>query len=204
MFAAKAGWAPITANTTAETHSLNNFLKAPLSTMQSCNTAIGNRIVRTGAILLAMGLSAHDATAQPLVGIPSVIDGDTIEIHGTRIRLYGIDAPESAQMCLDGSGKTYRCGQRSSLALADFLGTHRPTSCIEVGRDQFRRMVAVCTAGGVDIAEWLVRRGYALDWPRYSDGYYASAQAKARAAKFGMWIGSFEQPWEWRKRMTVQ
>jgi endonuclease YncB( thermonuclease family) len=172
--------------------------------MQSCNTAIGNRIVRAGAILLAMGLGAHDATAQPLVGIPSVIDGDTIEIHGTRIRLNGIDAPESAQTCLDGSGKTYRCGQRSSLALADFLDAHRPTSCIEAGRDQFRRMVAVCTAGGVDIAEWLVRRGYALDWPRYSDGYYASAQAKARAAKSGMWIGSFEQPWEWRKRMTVQ
>lgn len=151
-----------------------------------------------------MVLGAQNATAQPLVGVPSVIDGDTIEIHGTRIRLNGIDAPESAQMCLDGSGKKYRCGQRASLALADFLDAHRPTSCIEVGRDQFRRMVAVCTAGGVDIAEWLVRRGYALDWPKYSDGYYARAQAEARAAKSGMWIGSFEQPWDWRKRMTVQ
>lgn len=171
--------------------------------MQSCNTDIGNRIVRVGAILLAMVLGAHNAMALPLVGVPSVIDGDTIEIHGTRIRLYGIDAPESAQMCFDGSGKKYRCGQRSSLALADFLDAHRPTSCIEVGRDQFRRMVAVCTTGGIDIAEWLVRRGYALDWPRYSDGYYAPAQAKARAARFGIWIGSFEQPWDWRRRMTV-
>ena len=191
------------ANSAAETHSLNTSRKAPLSTMQSCNIAIGNKIVRALAIVLAMVLIAQDATAQPLVGVPSVIDGDTIEIHGTRIRLYGIYAPESAQICFDGSGKKYRCGQRSSLALADFLDAHRPTSCIEIGRDQFRRMVAVCTAGGVDIAQWLVRHGYALDWPRYSDGYYAPAQAEARAAKSGLWIGSFEQPWEWRKRMTV-
>ena len=192
------------ANSATETHSLNTFEKAPLSTMQSCNIAIGSRIVRAGSILLALVLGAQHATAQPLVGVPSVIDGDTIEIHGTRIRLYGIDAPESAQMCFDGFGKKYRCGQRSSLALADFLDAHRPTSCIEVGRDQFRRIVAVCTADGVDIAEWLVRRGHALDWPRYSYGYYALAQAKARAAKSGIWIGSFEQPWAWRKRMTVQ
>lgn len=172
--------------------------------MRSCNTAIGNKIARVGLVSLAMVLGAQDAMAEPLIGVPSVIDGDTIEIHGTRIRLSGIDAPESAQMCLDGSGKKYRCGQRSSLALADFLDARRPTSCIEVGRDQFGRMVAVCTAGGVDIAEWLVRRGYALDWPKYSDGYYARVQAEARVAKSGLWIGSFEQPWEWRKRVAVQ
>ncbi len=141
--------------------------------------------------------------ALPLAGLPSVIDGETIEIHGTRSRLYGIDPPESAQICFDEPGKKYRCGYRSSLALADFLDAHRPTSCIEVGRDPLRRMVAVCTADGLDIAEWLVRRGYALDWPRYSDGYYARAQAEARAGMSGMWIGSFEQPWDWRKRMTV-
>ena len=64
-------------------------------------------------------------------------------------------------------------------------------------------MVAVCTAAGVDVAEWMVRRGYALDWPKYSDGYYAKAQDRARAAKLGMWTGSFDQPWEWRRKMTV-
>jgi endonuclease YncB( thermonuclease family) len=159
--------------------------------------------VRVAVILSVLAIGATNAAAQPLVGIASVIDGDTIEIHGTRIRLNGIDAPESAQLCLDGAARKYRCGQRSSLALADFLASRQPASCVEVGRDQFRRVVAVCTAGGIDLAEWMVRRGYALDWPKYSDGFYATAQDRARAAKLGMWAGSFDQPWEWRKKMTV-
>jgi len=37
------------------------------------------------------------------VAAASVIDGDTIEVHGQRIRIHGIDAPESRQLCrLDG------------------------------------------------------------------------------------------------------
>ena len=143
------------------------------------------------------------AEAEPLIGTASVIDGDTIEIHGQRIRLNGIDAPESTQLCLDGAGKKYRCGQKASLALADFLATHRPTSCIEVDRDRYRRMVAVCTAGGVDIGERMVRQGYAVDWPKYSAGFYAQAETEARKAKRGLWAGSFDRPWEWRKQMTV-
>ncbi|WP_244483281.1 thermonuclease family protein [Mesorhizobium sp. 1M-11] len=138
------------------------------------------------------------AAAEPIVGVASVVDGDTIEIHGQRIRLNGIDAPESRQLCLDAGGKKYRCGQKAALALSDFLDAHRPTSCVEVDRDRYRRAVAVCTAGGHDIAEWMVRQGHALDWPRYSDGAYAPAERDARAAERGMWAGSFARPWEWR------
>ena len=135
-----------------------------------------------------------------MIGVPSVIDGDTIEIHGQRIRLNGIDAPESAQFCFDAAGGNYRCGQKASLALADFLWARRPTSCIEVDRDgRWKRTVAVCTAGGVDIGEWMVRQGYALDWPKYSAGFYVRAEKEAKAAKRGLWAGSFDKPWEWRR-----
>ncbi|TPJ41419.1 thermonuclease family protein [Mesorhizobium sp. B2-6-5] len=159
----------------------------------------------SGACLLtaALLILPLPATAAPLSGVPSVIDGDTIEIHGQRIRLNGIDAPESAQLCLDPAGKKYRCGQKASLALADFLEAHRPTSCVEVDRDQFRRMMAVCTAGGVDIGEWVVKKGYAVDWSKYGAGFYDKAETDARKAKYGPWAGSFDRPWKWRKQMTV-
>jgi endonuclease YncB( thermonuclease family) len=63
-----------------------------------------------------------------IAGIASVIDGDTIEIHGQRIRLHGIDAPESGQTCLDADGRTWRCGQRAALALQDLI-RRRTVAC---------------------------------------------------------------------------
>jgi endonuclease YncB( thermonuclease family) len=173
---------------------------------QHQSTSPGSRAPPTKVHNLALAIVlilALPASATPLVGVPSVIDGDTIEIHGERIRLNGIDAPESAQLCTNAAGKTYRCGQVASLALAEFLKAHGPTACIEVDRDKFRRKVAVCTAKGTDIGEWMVRQGYALDWPKYSAGFYIGAETEARAAKRGIWAGSFERPWQWRKRMTV-
>ena len=56
-----------------------------------------------------------------IIGTASVTDGDTIKIHGERIRLHGIDAPESGQMCI-AQGREYRCGQKAALALAGEIG----------------------------------------------------------------------------------
>ena len=119
------------------------------------------------------------AFADDVIGQASVIDGDTIEIHGTRIRIFGIDAPESDQLCRNGDSEHYRCGQKTSNALFDFIAS-RPVQCVEVDRDRYNRTVAVCSLGGTDIADWLVRNGLALDWPRYSKGDYADAQAEAK------------------------
>lgn len=151
------------------------------------------------AIVLVAGW-ARDAFAEPIIGRASVIDGDTIEIHGQRIRFNGIDAPESKQLCLGATGEKYLCGQRAAFALADFLDARQPTNCIEVDRDRYKRIVAVCTVGGIDIAEWMVKQGHALDWPRYSDGAYRSAEREAMQSRRGMWSGSFARPWEWRKQ----
>ena len=144
-------------------------------------------------------------SAETIVGRASVIDGDTIEIHGERIRFNGIDAPESAQFCTDAAGRMYRCGARAAEALAGWLAAASPTACKFVERDQYGRFVGNCTrADGASVQRWLVRNGHALDWPRYSNGEFSREQSAARAKKVGIWQGQFELPWEWRAAQSEQ
>ncbi|TGT63691.1 hypothetical protein EN813_009980 [Mesorhizobium sp. M00.F.Ca.ET.170.01.1.1] len=136
---------------------------------------------------------------QPIIGVASVIDGDTIEVHGQRIRFNGIDAPESKQYCDDAKGFEYPCGRRSAEALDTFLVASRPVQCAFVTWDRYHRYVGDCRrADGSSVAAWMVEHGQALDWPRYSSGAYTKQQAKAEAAKVGLWVGKFEAPWDWR------
>ncbi|TPJ79196.1 thermonuclease family protein [Mesorhizobium sp. B2-6-2] len=135
----------------------------------------------------------------PITGIASVIDGDTIEIHEQRIRFNGIDAPESRQYCEDAKGFEYPCGRRSADALDSFLAASRPVRCTFVEWDRYHRFVGDCRrADRASVAAWMVEHGQALDWPRYSHSAYAPQQAKAEVAKFGLWVGKFEAPWDWR------
>ena len=130
-----------------------------------------------------------------LSGRVSVIDGDTIEIHGQRIRLYGIDAPEHDQNC-EAGGKQYPCGQQAALALADRIG-QRPSTCEQRDIDRYHRIVAVCQAGGEDLNAWMVRQGWALAYRQYTTAYVPDEDA-ARATGAGIWRGTFTAPWDWR------
>jgi endonuclease YncB( thermonuclease family) len=169
----------------------------------SKETFVYPTMVRILAIIsaLAMLLPGALAAAENIAGRASVIDGDTIEIHGTRIRLWGIDAPESDQLCRGHDSELYRCGQKSAAALAGILYMiPRPVICAPKDRDQYGRVVATCKIGepGPDIAHWMVSNGHALDWPQYSSGQYAEAQQRAEPSNAGMWAGSFVEPWRYR------
>jgi len=135
--------------------------------------------------------------AQPLTGQATVIDGDTIEIHRQRIRLSGIDAPESDQLCRGDDSLQYRCGADAANELDRFIAG-RPVSCEQLDVDRYKRVVAFCTVGGVDLGEWIVRQGFAFDWPRYSRGKYAVAQREAQQVQRGVWSGSYVMPWDYR------
>ncbi len=132
-----------------------------------------------------------------ITGQPRVIDGDTIEVAGQRIRLHGIDAPESRQLCRR-DAERWRCGTDATSALKAFLGS-RPVSCEELDRDRYRRIVAKCAVGEADIGEWMVSQGWAVAYYFYSYEYSRTEQ-RARSARRGIWAGDFEKPWEWRKQ----
>lgn len=150
--------------------------------------------------LAALLLLTAPAMADDIVGRASVVDGDTIEIHGQRIRLDGVDAPESWQTCHDAAGKLYRCGARAAEALDALLAASRPTRCRKVDTDRYGRVVAVCFRGdGVEVNAWLVRNGFAIDYRKYSRGRYLSEQAEAQRHKRGVWSGTFTLPWEARR-----
>ncbi|AQQ07516.1 hypothetical protein B0E33_18910 [Roseibium algicola] len=142
---------------------------------------------------------------EPIVGRASVIDGDTIEIHGQHIRFNGIDAPETDQTCLRKSGDTYLCGSEAAKFLDAFLAKSSPTTCNFVDWDQYDRYVGDCyRADGESVAVALVTAGHAVDWPRYSNGAYAKNQDQAWANQRGMWQGMFENPWDYRARKRVE
>jgi endonuclease YncB( thermonuclease family) len=147
---------------------------------------------------LLVGLPA--IAEEPVVGRASVIDGDTVDVHGVRVRFSGVDAPESWQRCVDKAGAEYRCGKVAADALDGFLAASRPIRCDFVDHDRNGRFVGRCRrADGADVASWIMRSGFALDWRQYSHGEYAADQAAAQAARAGMWQGDFQEPWAARK-----
>ena len=137
-------------------------------------------------------------TNGPVTGAARVIDGDTIEIGGERIRFNGIDAPELAQTCEDGQGRSYRCGATARQALGRFLDASQPIRCDFVSRDRYGRFVGNCfRADNASVSAYLVRNGFAMNWARYG-GTFASDERAAKAESRGIWSGSAQPPWEWR------
>ena len=134
-------------------------------------------------------------------GTASVVDADTLDIHSQRIRLVGVDAPESKQKCLDPSGALYRCGADAANALSDWINRN-PVTCVSEGHDRYNRTLGKCSVRGESVQSWLVTNGHAVAYRAYSKEF-VSAEDTARTARTGIWSGEFVMPWDWRKGVRL-
>ena len=147
-------------------------------------------IFRSVLVLLALSLATPSA-AVTRDGAARVIDGDTFDLPGQRVRLFGIDAPERGQNCLR-AGQSWDCGAWSAKELARVIG-NRKVTCTREDTDRYGRMVATCMAGGKDLSRAMVQAGAAQAYARYSDRYVAD-QAAAKAAGLGLWASRMVTP----------
>lgn len=149
-------------------------------------------VLCSASALFAMSVNAQ---AQTITGPAEVVDGNTLDMTGAHIRLFGIDAPEGAQTCNRG-GKAWDCGQNAAATLSQFV-SGKQIECTVRAPDDYGRLIAVCTADGLDLAKIMVERGMAVALSR--DGSpYLETEAIAKHFKLGIWNTEFLAPAEWR------
>jgi endonuclease YncB( thermonuclease family) len=142
--------------------------------------------------------SAASSAPRVITGRPRVVDAGTIEMHSTRIRLYGIDAPDVTQLCQTSRGLPYRCGKRAALALADKI-EGRTTSCQQKAAEGDHSIVAVCWMAAENMNAWMVLVGWAVARRPVSADYIPHEET-AKKLKRGLWAGTFVMPGEWRRK----
>jgi endonuclease YncB( thermonuclease family) len=133
--------------------------------------------------------------AKEINGKARIVDGDTVEINNNMIRLLGIDAFEIKQECFKKDNTKYKCGEQSALILATIISS-QPVRCMAEKKDHYKRWLATCYIGKLDINENMVLYGYAFS---YKSNKYKTTEKKAKKIRAGAWSGEFTYPWEWRK-----
>ena len=83
---------------------------------------------------------AATPAGEALAGRAKVVDGDSLQVAGERIRLFGIDAPEARQQCQSVAGRPYGCGRDATRALEAAIGG-RSVSCTLLTHDRYNRML---------------------------------------------------------------
>ncbi len=125
-----------------------------------------------------------------------IIDGDTIHINKIKYRLHGIDAPEIRQSCKI-KEKNYKCGVKSKEFLVSLIG-NQSVKCNQKDIDRYKRIIAECFVGKINLNKELVRNGWALAYRDYSKEYVTDEEF-AQENNLGIWKGTFIHPKKWRK-----
>ena len=136
-----------------------------------------------------------DQLKKEFYGKVRIIDGDSIEIKNEKIRFLGIDAFEKKQECIRKDGTKYKCGEAAISNLLMII-SGQPVRCVTKKKDHYKRWLATCYIGTLDINENMVLYGNAFS---YMSKKYKTAENKAKKVNAGAWAGKFIFPWEWRK-----
>jgi endonuclease YncB( thermonuclease family) len=147
-------------------------------------------LIAVGLVMLASAVQAQDVT-----GTARAIDGDSLRVGTTEVRLFGIDAPEYRQTCRVG-WSNLNCGADAAVALRSLVDD-RQLICSVRDRDVYRRTVATCRLEGIDVAETLLRQGHAIVLEG-APSSYVSLGAESKSAKIGIWASEFEIPATYR------
>ncbi|VWX48331.1 thermonuclease family protein [Novosphingobium sp. 9U] len=147
------------------------------------------------AIIAALA-SFQPAVAQTITGTAHAGDGDSFEVAGTKVRLFGVDAPEYRQTCQVNHSE-WACGADAASALRVLID-NRLVTCIRRDTDVYNRTVANCMINGQDVAAQLVAQGYAIVLEN-GQADYAVIEARANAGKVGIWATKFDMPVDWRR-----
>jgi endonuclease YncB( thermonuclease family) len=149
-------------------------------------------ILLISASSLIFFLTFNQVTSQEL----RVVDGDTIHLNGEKIRFTGIDTPELKQTCIK-EGIIDSCGVTAKEILIEKIADNK-VECISEGKDQYKRTLAECFVNNVSLSSYLVRRGYAFAYRKYSKKFIAD-EDYAKVNQIGMWSMEFDYPWDYRK-----
>lgn len=144
---------------------------------------------------LVLVLASSPVRAEEWRGAARVVDGDTVIIWGTRLRLISLDAPEGRQTCRNAKQVEYDCGMSATKELERLIGG-KEISCSGEKRDRYGRPLVVCMVGGLNLNAEFVRSGWAIS---FLGRDYEREEAEARTAKRGLWEGTFLTPQEWRR-----
>ena len=159
-------------------------------------------------IIILFLIFFSNTIAGEISGVPKIIDGDTVHINDFKFRLEGIDAPEMRQQCKKESFKIsstigfsfykdYSCGKVSKAKLKAKINGSK-IKCVSTSKDRYKRYIATCFKGEINLNQWMVRNGYAIAYRRYSKKYVPDEEF-AKEKKLGLWQGKFMSPEKWRK-----
>ena len=136
-----------------------------------------------------------------IVGRVVVIDGDTFDVNGTRVRLFGVDAVETDQTCVTEQGVTWLCGAWVTSVVTKRY-QDKKAQCRTLDIDRHERVVARCYVDGKDVAQQLVQDGLAFAYRRYSMDYDLDEKSAA-IREAGLHSGRVQAPAQYRRTRAV-